>query len=84
MGHVNAHGLSTVRDDAVEADVLGNILPETPVTALKGQLGNAGAAGSAMELAAAVLAADSGCVPAMQNYERPTRLARSGPCAERR
>ena len=42
LGHVKAHGLSTVRDDAVEARVLNDLLPQTPVTALKGQLGNAG------------------------------------------
>jgi 3-oxoacyl-[acyl-carrier-protein] synthase II len=71
LGHVKAHGLSTVRDDAVEASVLASLLPDTPVTALKGQLGNAGAAGSVMELSAAVLAAESGCVPAMRNYETP-------------
>jgi 3-oxoacyl-[acyl-carrier-protein] synthase II len=69
LGHVKAHGLSTVRDDAVEAGVLASLLPDTPVTALKGQLGNAGAAGSVMELSAAILAAESGCVPAMRNYE---------------
>ena len=52
LGHVNAHGMSTVRDDALEAAVLGELLPETPVTALKGHFGNPGAAGAAMELAA--------------------------------
>src|SRR5262249_3003858 len=71
VGHGKARGLSTVRDDAVEARVLASTLPETPVTALKGQLGNAGAAGSVMELAAAVLAAESGCIPALRNYETP-------------
>ncbi len=71
LGHINAHGLSTVRDDVVEAGVLGSLLPETPVTALKGQLGSAGAAGAAIELAVSVLAAGSGCVPAMPNYETP-------------
>jgi len=76
LGHVKAHGLSTVRDDAVEAGVLADLLPDTPVTALKGQLGNAGAAGAVMELAAAVRAAESGCVPAVRNYECPTRRAR--------
>ncbi len=71
LGHVKAHGLSTIRDDAVEARVLGSMLPETPVTALKGQLGNARAAGSVLELVAAVLAAESGCVPAMRNHDTP-------------
>jgi len=71
LGHVKAHGLSTVRDDALEARVLADVLPDTPVTALKGQLGNAGAAGAVMELAAAVLALESSCVPAARNYECP-------------
>ena len=47
------------------------MLPQTPVTALKGHLGNAGAAGAAMELAASVLALEKGCVPAVRNYEHP-------------
>ena len=71
LGHVKAHGLSTMHDDAVEARVLCDLLPETPVTALKGQLGNAGAAGAVMELVASVLASKSGCVPAVKNYECP-------------
>ena len=69
LGHVNAHGLSTVRDDAMEAAVLHDMLPETPVTALKGHLGNVGAAGAVMEMAASVLAMEKGCVPAVRNYE---------------
>jgi 3-oxoacyl-[acyl-carrier-protein] synthase II len=71
IGHVKAHGLSTVHDDALEARVLTDVLPETPVTALKGQLGNVGAAGAVIELAAAVLAVQSSCVPAMRNYDCP-------------
>jgi 3-oxoacyl-(acyl-carrier-protein) synthase len=55
----------------LEASVLADLLPDTPVTALKGQLGNVGAAGAAMELAAAVLAVESGCVPAARNYDCP-------------
>jgi 3-oxoacyl-[acyl-carrier-protein] synthase II len=71
LGHVNAHGLSTVRDDALEAAVLRDLLPQTPVTALKGHLGNPGAAGAAMELAASVLALREARVPAVRNYEHP-------------
>ena len=71
LGHVNAHGLSTPRDDALEAAVLGDLLPQTPVTALKGHFGNPGAAGAAMEMAASVLAIEKGCVPAVRNYEYP-------------
>ena len=69
LGHVNAHGLSTVRDDALEAMVLHDLLPQTPVTALKGHFGNAAAAGAVMELAASILALQKGCVPAVRNYE---------------
>jgi 3-oxoacyl-[acyl-carrier-protein] synthase II len=66
-----AHGLSTVRDDALEAAVLHDLLPQTPVTALKGHLGNAAAAGAVMELAASILAMHKGCLPATRNYEHP-------------
>jgi 3-oxoacyl-[acyl-carrier-protein] synthase II len=69
LAHVKAHGLSTVRDDAMEAAVLHDLLPQTPVTALKGHLGNCAAAGAAMELAASILALEKGCVPAVRNYE---------------
>jgi 3-oxoacyl-[acyl-carrier-protein] synthase II len=69
LGHVNAHGLSTVRDDALEAAVLADLLPQTPVTALKGHFGNPGAAGAVMEVAASILAMENRCVPAVRNYE---------------
>ncbi|MGO9115202.1 MAG: beta-ketoacyl-[acyl-carrier-protein] synthase family protein [Thermoguttaceae bacterium] len=71
LGHVNAHGLSTIRDDALEAALLRDLLPQTPVTALKGHLGNSAAAGAAMELAASILAIHRGRVPAVRNYEYP-------------
>jgi 3-oxoacyl-[acyl-carrier-protein] synthase II len=86
LGHINAHGLSTIRDDALEAAVLHNVLPQTPVTALKGHLGNAAAAGAVMELAASVLAIQEGCVPAVRNYEQadpacPIQVIRDQPLA---
>jgi 3-oxoacyl-[acyl-carrier-protein] synthase II len=71
LGHVNAHGLSTARDDALEAAVLADLLPQTPVTALKGHFGNCAAAGAALELAASILALENRCVPAVRNYEHP-------------
>ena len=49
--------------------VLHDLLPQTPVTALKGHFGNAAAAGAVMELAASILALQKGCVPAVRNYE---------------
>jgi 3-oxoacyl-[acyl-carrier-protein] synthase II len=71
VGHVNAHGLSTVRDDRIEAKAIHATLPGVPVTALKSYFGNLGAAGAAMQLAASVLAFRQGQVPATLNYERP-------------
>jgi len=84
LGHVNAHGLSTIRDDALEAEVLHDLLPQTPVTALKGHLGNVAAAGAAMELAASILAMHEGRVPAVRNYEHcdpacPVQVIRDQP-----
>ena len=52
------------------------MLPQTPVTALKGHLGNRGAAGAVMELAASIVAMQQGCVPAVRNYQHPIRPAR--------
>jgi 3-oxoacyl-[acyl-carrier-protein] synthase II len=71
LGHVNAHGLSTVDDDPVEARVLQACVPNVPVTAPKSFFGNLGAAGGAMELAASVLSFHDGRVPATLNYHRP-------------
>ncbi|MGA2254827.1 MAG: beta-ketoacyl synthase N-terminal-like domain-containing protein [Thermoguttaceae bacterium] len=84
LGHVKAHGLSTVRDDALEAAVLHDSLPQTPVTALKAYFGNAAAAGAAIELAASIIALNKGCVPAVLNYEHsdpacPVRVIRDRP-----
>ena len=55
----------------MEAAVLHDLLPQTPVTALKGHFGNAGAAGAALELAGSIFALDNGCVPAVRNYSQP-------------
>jgi len=84
LGHVNAHGLSTIRDDVLEASVLHDLLPHTPVTALKGHFGNAAAAGAVLELAASILAIQEGVVPAVRNYEHcdpacPVKVIRDQP-----
>lgn len=71
IGHINAHGLSTVVDDAIEARVLHACLPDVPVTAPKSYFGNLGAAGGAVELAASVLALRERRVPATLNYQQP-------------
>ena len=71
IGHVNAHGLGTVEDDAVEARVIHETLSEVPVTAPKSFFGNLGAAGGAAELAISLLALKRGIVPPTLNYTNP-------------
>ena len=74
IGHVNAHGLSTIEDDAAEAQVIRECLGDTPVTALKSYFGNLGAGGGTVEMAASLLAFEHGHVPPTLNYERPDPL----------
>lgn len=71
VGHVNAHGVSTLMDDRSEAAAIRRVLGDTPVTALKSYFGNLGAGGGAVELAASVLAIEHGVVPKTLNYQRP-------------
>jgi len=71
LGHINAHGLSTQTDDALEAQAIRDVVPEVPVTAPKSYFGNLGAATGAMEMAVSVLALNAGLVPPVLNYQRP-------------
>ena len=71
IGHANAHGLSTVRDDWVEAQAIRAVLGDVPVTAPKSFFGNLGAGTGAVEMAASVLALGARLVPMTLNYERP-------------
>jgi 3-oxoacyl-[acyl-carrier-protein] synthase II len=71
VGHVNAHGASTVDHDRLEAQAIREVLPDVPVTAPKGFFGSLEAASGAMELAASVLAFRSGAVPVTLNYKEP-------------
>jgi 3-oxoacyl-[acyl-carrier-protein] synthase II len=71
IDHINAHGLSTVVDDPVEAQAIQAVAADVPVTALKSFFGNLGAGGGAVELAASVLAFEHGVVPFTRNYETP-------------
>ncbi|MFE2547942.1 beta-ketoacyl-[acyl-carrier-protein] synthase family protein [Streptomyces sp. NPDC059355] len=64
VGHVNAHGTSTRRNDAVEAAVLRRVFPHRPpVTSAKGALGHTLGASGAIEAALTVLALAEGIVP---------------------
>ncbi len=68
IGHVNAHGASTVDDDPTEAQAIRDLFGKVPVTAPKSFFGNLGAAGGAMEIAASVLALVHRLVPPVCNY----------------
>ncbi len=60
VGHVHAHGVSTSRSDAEEAQAIAQVFgtrrEPVPVTAAKSYLGNSGAACGVIELIASVLA----------------------------
>ena len=71
IGHVNAHGLSTVADDRAEARAIRAVLGDVPVTAPKSLFGNLGAGSGAVEMAASLLAFEHDLVPSTLNYEYP-------------
>lgn len=71
VGHVKANGISTVVDDAIEAQAIRNVLGDVPVTAPKSFFGNLGAGGGAVEMAVSVLSFAHGEVPVTLNYEYP-------------
>jgi len=74
IGHVNAHGLSTIDDDRAEAQAIRNVLGDVPVTAPKSFFGNLGAGTGAVEMAASILAIDVEVVPVTLNYEQADPL----------
>jgi 3-oxoacyl-[acyl-carrier-protein] synthase II len=71
VGHVNAHGLATVEDDAAEAKAIQETLADVPVAALKGFLGNGGASSGAVELAISLMALEKNAVPPTLNCDDP-------------
>ena len=71
IGHVNAHGLSAVEHDRVEAQAIRDTVGDTPVTALKSYFGDLSAGSGAVEMAASVLAIVRGRVPRTLNYDKP-------------
>lgn len=71
LGHVNAHGLSTIEDDQYEAQAIHRTLGDIPVTAPKSFFGNLGGGSGAVEMVASVLALQHGEVPFTLNYETP-------------
>jgi 3-oxoacyl-[acyl-carrier-protein] synthase II len=88
VGHVNAHGVSTVEMDRAEAAAIRAELGDVPVTAPKSAFGHLGAAGGVVELAASILGLERGLVPATLNYETPdptcpVNVVTGGPLAGR-
>ena len=75
LGHINAHGKSTQRDDLVESRAyhraFGDEANTIPVTALKSYFGHCDAGSGAVELAGSVLALRHGELPMTLNYEIP-------------
>ena len=69
VGHVNAHGVSTVHEDPLEAQAIRHCLGDVPVTAVKSYFGNLGVGGGAVEAAASALALQHDEVPRTLNYE---------------
>jgi 3-oxoacyl-[acyl-carrier-protein] synthase II len=80
IGHINAHGKSTRRDDWVEASAyhksLGDEAERIPVAALKSYFGNFDAGTGAVELAGSILALKHGELPATLKYRHPDPLCR--------
>lgn len=80
VGHINAHGKSTLRDDYVESRAyhraFGDDVQKIPVTALKSYFGSFDAGAGAVELAGSVLALKHGILPRTLNYDNPDPLCR--------
>ena len=73
IGHVHAHGLSTLKCDADEARAIGELFGNrpVPVTAAKSYFGNLGAGSGVVELIASVMALQHGQLFPVLNYETP-------------
>ena len=88
VGHVNAHGLSTIEMDRAEANAIVAELGDVPVTAPKSAFGHLGAGGGVVEMAASILGLAAGLVPATRNFdtpdpECPVNVVHGGPLAGR-
>jgi 3-oxoacyl-[acyl-carrier-protein] synthase II len=75
VGHIHAHGLSTVSGDAEEARAINNVFgtraKPLPVTAAKSYFGNLGAGGGMVELISSLLAMHHNRLFQVLNYETP-------------
>ncbi|MFI9045670.1 beta-ketoacyl-[acyl-carrier-protein] synthase family protein [Streptomyces sp. NPDC053427] len=72
VGHVNAHGTSTVVNDLIEATMLGRVLGDHPlVTSTKAMTGHTLGAAGGIETALTVLALEHQLVPPTANLDVP-------------
>lgn len=71
LGHVNAHGESSLEQDRQEAAAIQATLPGVPVTAFKSYFGDLAAGSGAVELVASMLAIGEGRIPPTLNYQTP-------------
>ena len=69
IGLVNPDGLGSDHDDRIEAEAIRATLGDVPVSATKGNIGDLGSGTGAVELAAAVLAMQTGVIPPTRNHE---------------
>jgi 3-oxoacyl-[acyl-carrier-protein] synthase II len=85
IGHIHAHGLSTLKSDVEEAQAIGAVFgPDSrriPVVAAKSYFGNLGAGGGVAELASSLMALLHGHLFPILNYhhadpECPIRAVR--------
>jgi 3-oxoacyl-[acyl-carrier-protein] synthase II len=75
VGHVHAHGLSTRRSDAAEAQAIHHVFADrtapVPVTAVKSYVGNTGAGCGVLEVIASLLALNHDRLFPVLNYSTP-------------
>ncbi|MGB2982797.1 MAG: beta-ketoacyl-ACP synthase II, partial [Candidatus Bipolaricaulia bacterium] len=75
IGHINAHGTSTILNDKTESaavmKVFGDHAPRLKICSIKSMIGHLLAAAGAVELAATVLSVSTGRIPPTINYEEP-------------
>ncbi|MGI9119314.1 MAG: beta-ketoacyl-[acyl-carrier-protein] synthase family protein [Acidimicrobiales bacterium] len=73
IGHINAHGTSTPRNDAAEAAAITALfgVPGPAVTSIKGVVGHPFGAAGAIEAAAAALTIDRRSIPPTAGYRTP-------------
>lgn len=71
ISHINANGWGTRLEDAIEAQILAEVLPSVPVVAIKGVCGYAGSGSAALEMITTVQSLYTGIIPAARNYSTP-------------